>query len=299
MNAKFSLANIVRPRLFAPLWQSRLLRYVRQDARSNVLTIKTAVPLSFGADDSSATADLSAVNAVPVGGLSPLARGPIRRRTLHEDLIVVIRELIVSGQLASGIKVPEKELCDQFGVSRTPLREALKVLATDGLVVLEANRGARVSPITRQDLDEVFPVMGALEALAGELACRNITDAEIAATRRQHDLMVEHYRAKRLDQYFAVNEVIHEAILQGARNATLTAQYRSLAVRVRRARYVANMTMARWEQATQEHEQIIQALENRDGAALSRILKEHLENKLATVRDWLDQQAAETGQGRA
>lgn len=215
------------------------------------------------------------------------ARGPIRRRSLHEELIVMIRELIVGGQMPPGSKVPEMELCDRYGVSRTPLREALKILATEGLVVLEANRGARVTQITREDLDEVFPVMGALEALAGELACRNITDDEIARVRHLHDEMVGHFRNTRLKEYFAVNEMIHEAILNGARNATLSAQYRSLATRVRRARFIANMTDARWAQATAEHDIIIESLEARDAEGLSGILKQHLENKLITVCDWL------------
>lgn len=219
--------------------------------------------------------------------------GPIRRRSLHEGMIVTLRELIVSGKLAPGSKVPEKELCDRYGVSRTPLREALKVLAIEGLVTLEANRGAWVTQITRAELDEFFPVMGALEALAGELACRNISDAEIARVRVLHDEMVGHYRAGRLKDYFAVNEAIHEAILDGARNGTLAVQYRSLASRVRRARYVANMTAARWEQATGEHELIIAALEARDGVALAAILKQHLGNKLVTVCDWLDRDLAQ------
>ncbi len=216
--------------------------------------------------------------------------GPIRRRTLHEDLTIMVREMIVSGQLLPGSKIPEKELCDHFGVSRTPLREALKVLAIDGLVTLEANRGARITPITRQDLEEVFPVMGALEALAGELACRNINDAEIEALQRLHDQMVSYYHSGSLKEYFAINEQIHEAILTAARNATLTAQYRTLAARMRRGRYMANMTAARWKQATSEHEQIMQALSERDGEALSSILKKHLENKMVTVCEWIDEQ---------
>lgn len=219
--------------------------------------------------------------------------GPIRRRSLHEGMIVMLRELIVSGKLAPGSKVPEKELCDRYGVSRTPLREALKVLAIEGLVTLEANRGSWVTQITRAELDEFFPVMGALEALAGELACRNISDDEIARVRALHDEMVGHYRAGRLKDYFAVNEAIHEAILDAARNGTLAVQYRSLASRVRRARYVANMTAARWAQATGEHEEIITALEARDGVALAAILKQHLGNKLVTVCDWLDRDTAD------
>ncbi|GLT11338.1 transcriptional regulator [Sulfitobacter porphyrae] len=219
---------------------------------------------------------------------SDAATQPVfRRKSLHEELIDAIREQIVDGRLTPGTKVPEKDLCAQYGVSRTPLREALKVLATDGLLTLEANRGAWVSKITQEDLDEVFPVMGALEALSGELACKHITDAEIRKVRTLHNEMVKYYQKRDLANYFAVNQRIHEAILAAARNDTLSSQYRSLATRVRRARYVANMTEERWAQATDEHEQIMQCLEARDGLHLSVVLKSHLENKLETVRQWL------------
>ncbi|EAP77420.1 transcriptional regulatory protein [Roseovarius nubinhibens ISM] len=211
-----------------------------------------------------------------------------RRRSLHEELTEAIRELIVVGDLLPGTRVPEKELCALYSVSRTPLREALKVLAIDGLVNLEPNRGAWVSKITKEDIDDVFPVMGALEALSGELACKHISDAEIGNVRRLHREMLKYFEQRDLEGYFAVNQQIHEAILSAARNKTLTAQYNSLAARVRRARYVANMTMDRWTQATEEHEQIMTFLERRDGARLSAILKKHLENKLETVRQWLD-----------
>ncbi|TPE53489.1 GntR family transcriptional regulator [Amaricoccus solimangrovi] len=216
-----------------------------------------------------------------------LNQPPLRRKSLHEELADNLRDLIISGELAPGTKVPEKELCAVFNVSRTPLREALKVLGADGLVVLEPNRGAWISRITVEDLEEVFPVMGALEALSGELACAHITDAEIAAVRALHDRMRAEYEARHLDGYFALNQEIHEAILRAARNNTLVNQYRMLASRVRRARYVANMTAERWEQAMAEHEEIIRCLEARDGAALAAILRDHLRNKLETVRDWI------------
>ncbi|WP_299359804.1 GntR family transcriptional regulator [uncultured Paracoccus sp.] len=228
--------------------------------------------------------------------LSVKSRTPLRRKSLHEELTQALQELIIRGDLQPGKKVPEKDLCALYGVSRTPLREALKVLAMDGLVRLEPNHGAWVSQITIEDLDEVFPVMAALEALAGELACRNITDDEVRAIRVLHDRMVAHYEAHELDGYFATNQQIHEAILAAARNATLSAQYRSLAARVRRARYVANMTPERWARATEEHEAIMRCLEDRNAEGLSAILKQHLRNKLETVREWLlAQPAADNG----
>lgn len=218
-----------------------------------------------------------------------IADKQLKRRSLHLDLAEAIRGLIMSGELPAGQKVPEKELCDTYGVSRTPLREALKVLATDGLLTLEPNRGAWVSKITEEDLEEVFPVMGALEALAGELACRKITEVEIEKVARLHDEMMHHYVNRRLRDYFVTNQKIHETILEAARNQTLATQYRSLTARVRRFRYIANMSDARWQRATEEHVLILEHLRNRDGEALSAVLRVHVQNKLDTVRDWLAQ----------
>lgn len=211
----------------------------------------------------------------------------LRRTSLHQELADKVRELIVTGELRSGKKVPERELCEMFGVSRTPLREALKVLAADQLVVLQPNRGAWVNEITVEALEEVFPVMGALEALSGELACEKITDEEIDTICKLHEAMVGHYKARRMMEYFEVNQEIHEAILAAARNQTLNLQYRSLATQVRRARYLANMTDARWKQAIEEHEAIVSCLKARDGKGLAEVLREHLRNKLETVRCWL------------
>lgn len=212
---------------------------------------------------------------------------PIQRRTLHDELLDRLRALIVDGELAPGSKVPEKTLCERFGVSRTPLREALKVLASEGLVTLTPNRGAMVSELTIEDLEEAFPVMGAFEGLSGEMACRNITDEEIAAIRQLHERMLAHYDAGTLGPYFRVNQEIHEMILDAARNRTLATLYRSLAGRIRGARYMANMSAARWAQAVAEHEQIIAALEARDGPALGKLLKSHLANKFETVKEAL------------
>ncbi len=227
-------------------------------------------------DDATLTLDPRLGEAVPE---------PIVRRTLHDELLARLRQLIIDGGLTPGQKVPEKELCDRFGVSRTPLREALKVLASEGLVTLTPNRGARVSALTLADLEETFPIMGALEALSGELACAHITDKELAQIKALHTRMVGHYERRALAPYFRTNQDIHERILEAARNPTLTALYRSLEGRVRQARYLANMSPDRWARAVAEHEQIITALEARDGARLARVLKAHLANKFETVKE--------------
>ena len=224
----------------------------------------------------------------------------IKRPSLHEELTERLRNMIVEGVLEAGEKVPERELCEKLGVSRTPMREALKVLASDGLLTLQPNRGARVRSITLDELEEVFTLMGALEALAGELACQNVTDAQLDTVRHAHEAMLVCFEASDMPGYFRHNQKIHEAIMDAAGNQTLTSTYRSLAVRVRRARYLANMSTERWRQAVDEHELILSALTDRDAARLSAILKQHLENKFATVRHWIlsqQQQPRQQGKG--
>jgi len=209
---------------------------------------------------------------------------PIARRSLHDELVGRLREMIIEGQLAPGEKLSEQALGDLFQVSRTPLREALKVLASEGLIEIRPNRGARVAPLTVADLDEAFPIMGALEALSGELACRNATDRQIERARALHRQMVEKYEAGALPAYFRLNETIHELILEAAANPTLAKMQHSLSGRVRRARYLANMSPERWAAAVSEHEEIIDAFAARDGKRLGKILKRHLANKLEAVK---------------
>jgi len=215
--------------------------------------------------------------------MATLDASPIERRSLHAELADRVREMIVQGELEPGAKIPERELCESFNVSRTPLREALKVLASEGFVVLTPNRGAAVSRITRADIEEAFPVIGALEALAGELACANATDAEIAHIAALHERMAAHHAAGERAPYFRLNEQIHDAIAAAARNPTLRRMQTSLASRVRRARYFANISQGRWDQAMAEHQEIIDALQAREGKRLSEILKRHLAHKLDAV----------------
>lgn len=219
---------------------------------------------------------------------------PLTRTTLHDELVTRLRNMIFAGELKGGDRVPEQRLCDMLGVSRTPLREALKVLGNEGLLDLLPNRGARVAVLSVDDIDEIFPVMAALEALSGELACARLTDDELAEIRALHYQMALHHTRRELQQYFALNQQIHETILRAAANPTLEAQYRSLAGRIRLARYRANMSEQRWDQAMREHEEMLSALQDRDGKRLSEVLHRHLENKRETVK-----QAIRDGAGDA
>ncbi len=218
---------------------------------------------------------------------TPVNEPPHGRVLLHGEVVASLRTMIVEGELATGARLPEKVLCEQFGISRTPLREAMRVLASEGLVVLTPNRGATVSEVTADDVDEMFPVMGSLESLAGEMACERITEDQLAEIRALHYQMLLHYRRRELADYFSLNQTIHGKIVGAAANPTLTAMHASLEGRIRRARYMANTSEARWEQAVKEHGEILEALETRDGPRLASILKQHLKNKCATVKESL------------
>jgi DNA-binding GntR family transcriptional regulator len=209
----------------------------------------------------------------------------IRQRSLHGEAAQRIRDMINDGALAPGIRVPEKQLCEQFGISRTPLREALKVLASEGFVELLPNRGARITRLTRRTLEDTLQVTSALEGLSGELACQHASDAEIAAIRGLHNEMLVYYRRGDLSQYFVINKQIHEAIVAAARNKVLSDSYQNLNERVRRFRFSARMTPENWAIVVNEHEKIVTALEQRDAARLGELLRRHLRLKLNFAAD--------------
>jgi DNA-binding GntR family transcriptional regulator len=207
--------------------------------------------------------------------------------SLHERVGAALRDLIVEGELAPGSRISERELCARFGISRTPLREALKVLAREGLVDLLPRRGARVARLDAKDVADMFEVMASLEALAGRLAAARITAPELDEIRALHFEMLAAHARRDLPTYFRRNQAIHEAILAAARNPVLSRTYHGLGGRIRRARYVANMSKERWRDAVAEHEAILEALARRDAEALAGLLERHLDNKRAVVETTL------------
>lgn len=203
----------------------------------------------------------------------------VNRTNLHAEVTARLRDLIVEGMIPAGARLNERVLCEQLQVSRTPLREAVKVLAAEGLAELLPNRGAVVTPISIAEIDHVFEVLGPLEGLSGELACARITSEQLAEIRALHFEMLLHHNRGDRAEYFRCNQAIHQRINRAAANPVLQASYGALNARVRRARYFANLTQERWDKAVAEHRQILEALERRDGAQLRRILELHLRNK--------------------
>ena len=213
-------------------------------------------------------------------------------RLLVEEVVERLRDLIMQGELAPGVKLNERVLCERLRTSRTPVREAIKYLASEGLVELLPNRGAIVTPMTATTVREMFVLLGALEALAGELACANASDADIAEIRALHYQMLAHHARGELAPYFRCNQHIHLRLVESTGNATLANTYRALNGHVRRARFMANLSRERWDHAVEEHQRILDALTRRDGVLLPALLRGHLGNKMLVVLEALGQQAA-------
>lgn len=200
----------------------------------------------------------------------------IVRKSLHDELLERLREMIVEGELKPGDKIPEIALSARFGVSRTPLRESLKALAAEGLVSLLPNRGAIVSVITAEEIDQLFPIIGSLEALAGELACAKATDQMLVRFRNLHEQMVVQFETGDESAYRRVNRQFHELLFEVAGNAALRELYQSLLVRIHSARFIIRKETEDWKSAIADHADIVGALEARDSARVAQLLKRHL-----------------------
>ena len=208
---------------------------------------------------------------------------PIARSTLPEAAAERLRTLIIEGTLAPGARLNERELSEQLGVSRTPLREAFRILAGDGLLTQLPNRGAQVVALSAEDVRHAFDVMGSLEGLAGELAATRVTDADIETLRALQAEMETAHAQRDLPAYYRINRAIHDRLNAIAGNPILTHTYRTLNTRLHALRFRSNLNTAKWNQAVAEHREMIAALAARDGAALRDILIRHLRAKQQAV----------------
>ncbi len=216
----------------------------------------------------------------------------IVRRSLHDEVAESLRDMIVENELAPGERIDEKHLCKLFAISRTPLREALKVLASEGLVELMPNRGARISMITSREVEEMFELASGIERLAVELAVERATAGELDEMRATHQRMIEFHGAGRRSDYFRLNQRIHNGIIALTGNAVLIDTYAELMRKIRRARYMAIMSQARWDESVHEHKDLMDALMDRDGARAGSVLLKHVRETGEAVRNSIEAEDA-------
>ena len=205
--------------------------------------------------------------------------------TLPGTIAEQLRDMIIEGTLAAGARLNERALCDKLGVSRTPLREAFRMLAAEGLIELTPNRGAHVVALSEEDIRDSFEVMAALEALSGELACQRIADDEVVAIKALTFQMLACHARRDLPAYYQLNRAIHDRINRAAGNKTLRETYTLLNLRIQNLRFRSNFDEDKWAKAARDHQAMVAALEARDGAALATILRDHLRAKCAAVLD--------------
>src|SRR5580693_8851360 len=189
----------------------------------------------------------------------------VERQRLHDTVVEHIRRFIVEGVLEPGKKLNERELCETLGISRTPLREALKVLAAEGLIEISPNRGASVSKMTETEIWETFELMSGLEAMSGELACDRITPVELAEIKALHYAMLACKAQNDLPGYYSRNQAIHDKINDAARNSVLRQTYLTLNRRLQALRFKSNFQPHKWDSAAHDHDEMVKALEARDG----------------------------------
>ncbi len=214
-----------------------------------------------------------------------------RKGHLHARAAEELRAKILSGELPPGARLREVQLCEQLGVSRTPIREAFRTLAAEGLVDLLPNRSVVVSELDAPDLEHLLLVFGMIEGLAAELACQNITDAELAEIGRMLGEMVDHHARQERAPYMELNQKIHRRTVEIAANPVLFSVWQSLVPRVERARALANLDADRWTEALFEHSKMFTALAARDGEQLARLTREHFVNSLPYLSSRADSAA--------
>lgn len=198
------------------------------------------------------------------------------RPILHDTVVDHLRDMIVEGQLPAGTRINERELCEFLGISRTPLREAVKVLAAEGLIEITPNRGASVAEMSLSDVLEAFELMAGLESMAGELACQRISESELNELQALHDAMVACRKKEDLSGYYSRNRQIHNLIIRATRNNALLQVYETTNRRLHALRFRSNFDIQKWDRAITEHEAILHALKTRNGPELSAVLKQHL-----------------------
>ncbi len=225
----------------------------------------------------------------------PVSRRAIQRQSLHEEIAERLRAMIQDGELPPGSRVQELELAESFGISRTPLREALKVLTSEGLVEHRPNRGFSVARVEVDEIAAIFEVLGALETLTGQLVCERADEAQLERIEKLHRQLAELHRQHKRAQYFRVNQDIHLALAEATGNPTLLSTYAGMLGKIVRARSLANAEPFRWDESLTEHEAFMEALRARDGALFGQRLREHNAHTAAEVLKALRALPEDTG----
>lgn len=213
----------------------------------------------------------------------PMTASRIAPLALYQQVAERLRERIFSHELPPGTWVDEQALAEQYGISRTPLREALKVLASEGLVTLKPRRGCYVTEISDRDLDEIFTVMAMLEGECARVIASRATDADLARLQTVHADLEQAARAGDIDGFFEANQAFHHAIQEIADNHWLLHVIEDLRKVIKLSRHHSLYSEGRLEQALAEHRAVLDALIARDASAAETRMREHIRSGRAAL----------------
>jgi DNA-binding GntR family transcriptional regulator len=195
---------------------------------------------------------------------------------LYEQVAEKLRARILSHSLGAGSWIDEQALSAEFGISRTPLREALKVLATEGLVTMKLRRGAYVTEVSERDLSEVFHLLALLESDAAEMVARSATTTQIAQLEALHRTLEA--AAGDRDRFFAANEAFHMHLLELADNRWRVQMVADLRKVMKLNRHHSLFKQGRLEASLAEHRALMAALKARDPGRAQQLMREHMAN---------------------
>jgi DNA-binding GntR family transcriptional regulator len=207
------------------------------------------------------------------------------QNSLHHEAASTLREQIFAGELAPGTFLDELALCERLEISRTPLREALKVLTAEGLLRHEPRRGCFVNEVTEQDLDDIFPVIALLEGRCAFEAARHASDVDLRELDVLHELLQAHAQAGRTTDYYATNFIIHEAIIQLANNRWLAQAIADLRKILKLSRLQSLAAPGRLQQSLSEHLTVFAALKSRDSEGAEAAMRTHLTRQREALRE--------------
>jgi DNA-binding GntR family transcriptional regulator len=206
---------------------------------------------------------------------------PLLRRALYEEVAEQLRQRIFARALEPGQWIDELKIASELGISRTPLREALKVLAVEGLVAMKPRRGAYVAETSSDDVTQVYHLLALLESDGAAEAARKATDAQLAELQALHDRLERQVRQR--DAFFATNEAFHFKLLEIDGNRWRRQIVADLRKIMKINRHHSLFKQGRLEDSLAEHRALMAALRARDSRRVARLMKEHFDNSLNAV----------------
>ena len=210
--------------------------------------------------------------------IPPMSALSLAPRALYEEVAELLRQRIFARELEPGSWIDELKLAEEYGISRTPLREALKVLAAEGLVTMKVRRGAYVTEVSEKDLADVYHLLALLESDAAGVVAERATDAELAELQTLHDALEAAVGER--DRFFALNEQFHMRVLELARNRWREQMVADLRKVMKLNRHNSLLKTGRIEESLTEHRAIVAALAQRNAALAVQRMREHFQSGL-------------------